>query len=345
MCSSIRESNWGDKASMEHTEIRDDLFVPATKEEREGVQTMREPTPYWRDVVRRFAKNKLAVVFFWFIIVIALLAIFGPVLSPYKFDQQIPGSEYLRPFQNATHPLGTDNFGRDEFVRLMFGARISLAIGVVASLMVIIIGVIYGAVSGFFGGWVDAIMMRIVEIISSIPSLLIIIILSVVIKAPLMAYLDKHPEMTFLRSIGGSLIAIFITFALLYWVDMARMVRGQVLSVKNEEYVSAAKALGAKPGRIIRRHLLPNSMGVIIVTAMLNIPTAIFTEAYLSFIGLGVMPPMCSLGSLANDSLQGIYSYPYLLVLPSVLISLIILAFYIVGDSLRNALDPRMKNR
>lgn len=330
---------------MDSAKITDDLFIHATKEEREGVQSMREPSSYWQEVRKRFVKNKVAVVSLFFIAFIILLAIVGPMISPYKYDQQIQGSEFLHPFQNWSHPLGTDSFGRDEFVRIMFGARISLAIGIVASFMVVIIGVIYGAISGFFGGWVDAIMMRIVEIISSIPALLIIIILSVVISAPLRAFLDAHPQFTLLRSIGGSLLCIFITFALLYWTDMARMVRGQILSVKNEEYVNAAKALGARPSHIIRKHLLPNSMGVIIVTATLNIPTAIFTEAYLSFIGLGVSPPMCSLGSLANDALDGIYSYAYLLVWPSVIISLIILAFYLIGDGLRNALDPRMKSK
>ncbi|CDZ24342.1 ABC-type transporter, integral membrane subunit [[Clostridium] cellulosi] len=328
---------------MENLKISDELFVPATKEEREGIQVMREPSSYWKDVYKRFCKNKVAVVSFWFIVVVILVSIIGPYISPYRYDQQIKGSEFIRPFVNWSHPLGTDNFGRDVFVRLMMGARISLAIGIVASLMILVIGVIYGAISGYFGGWVDNIMMRIVEIISSIPSLLIIILLSVVISPNLRAYLDAHPNNTFLKTIGGSLLCIFITFALLYWTDMARMVRGQILSVKNEEYVAAAKALGAKPGRIIRKHLLPNSMGVIIVTATLNIPTAIFTEAYLSFLGLGVSAPMCSLGSLASDALSGIYSYSYLLICPSILISLIILAFYLIGDALRNALDPRMK--
>lgn len=330
---------------MENVKIPDELFIPATKEEREGVQTMREPIIYWRDVVRRFSANKVALVSFWFIIAMILLAIFGPVFSHFRYDQQIAGSEYIHPFRNLQHFLGTDSFGRDEFVRLMFGARISLAIGIVASLMVILIGVTYGAISGYFGGWVDTIMMRIVEIISSIPSLLVIILLYVVISEPLKTFLDAHPSYTVLRAIGGSLLCIFITFALLYWTDMARMVRGQILTVKETEYVNAAKALGAGHWRIITHHLIPNSMGVIIVTGTLNIPTAIFSEAYLSFLGLGVTPPMCSLGSLASDALNGIYSYPYLLILPSVLISLIILAFNLVGDGLRDALDPRMKSK
>lgn len=330
---------------MDSAKISKDLFVPATKEEREGVQVMREPSSFWQDAYKRFKKNKVAVVSFYLIILVILLAIFIPIISPYAFDQQIKGSEFIRPFTDWSHPLGTDSFGRDLLVRIMIGARISLAIAVIASFMVVIIGVIYGSIAGYFGGWVDTIMMRIIEIISSVPSLLIIIILSVAISDPLKTFISTHQNLGVLNTLGASVISIFITFALLYWTDMARMVRGQILSVKNTEYVNAAKALGAKPARIIKKHLLPNSMGVIIVTATLNIPTAIFTEAYLSFVSLGVSPPMCSLGSLANDALQSIYSYPYLLIAPSVLISLIILAFYLIGDALRNALDPRMKSK
>lgn len=321
------------------------LFVPATKEEREGIQHMREPVSFGQDAWRRFKRNKLALISAGFIIFIILFVIIGPLFSPYKMDQQIQGSEYIPPFQNMTHPLGTDSLGRDEFVRLMFGARISLAIGVVASIMVVIIGVIYGAIAGYFGGWVDTIMMRIVDIIYSVPSMLVIILLQVVLKPTLDNLFQSHPNLGFLSNLGAPLISIFITFALLYWTDMARMVRGQILSLKQLEYVNAAKALGAKSGRIMFKHLVPNSLGIIIVTAMLNIPTAIFTEAFLSFIGLGVSAPMASLGSLANSALEGIYSYSYLLVLPSIVISLIILAFNLVGDGLRDALDPKMKSK
>jgi oligopeptide transport system permease protein len=321
------------------------LFVPASKEEREGVQSMREPTTYWQDVRKKFAKNKVAFISLLFIIFIILLATFGPMFSHFTYAQQVKGSEYISPFTNAAHPLGTDALGRDEFVRLMYGARISMLIGIIASVMVVIIGVLYGAISAYFGGIVDSIMMRIVDIIYAIPALLIIILLSVILQPPLRAFFDAHRSFTIVNAVGPGLLSIFITFGLLYWVDMARMVRGQILSIKETEFVNAAKAVGAKPWRIITKHLIPNSMGVIIVTATLNIPTAIFTEAYLSFLGLGVSPPMCSLGSLASDSLNGIYSFPLFLVMPSVLISLIILAFNMVGDGLRDALDPRMKGK
>ncbi len=326
----------------ENIQISDDLFIKASEEERAGIQVMREPVTFWQDAWRRFKKNKLAVVSAVFIIAIIFLAVFGPLCSSYKYDQQIRGSEYLLPFHSFAHPLGTDNFGRDMFVRLMYGARISLAIGVVASFMVVIIGVIYGTISAYFGGKVDTIMMRIVDIIYSVPSLLVIILLNIVLRETLKSTFENN---AFLSSIGSPIISIFITFALLYWVDMARMVRGQILSLKQLEFVNAARALGAKPWRIMSKHLIPNSIGVIIVTAMLNIPTAIFTEAFLSFIGIGVSAPKASLGSLANDALDSIYSHQYLLILPSILISLIILSFNLVGDGLRDALDPRMKNK
>jgi oligopeptide transport system permease protein len=318
------------------------LFTTATEQEKQSIQTMREPKTYWQDAFERFKKNKVAVVSAIFIIIIAAFAIIGPFLSHFQFDEQIKGSEYIMPFQGWQHPFGTDSLGRDNFVRLMVGARISLSIGVLASIMVVIVGCIYGAVAGFFGGWVDSIMMRIVDILYSIPTMLIIILLQVVLKQPLNDFFAKYPS---LRIMDPGLLSIFITLSLLYWMDMARMVRGQILSLRQAEFVNAAKALGARPWRIIKNHLLPNCMGVIIVTAMLNIPAAIFTEAFLSFVGLGVAPPMASLGSLASDALNGYYSYPHMLIFPSVLISLIILTFNLVGDGLRDALDPRMKSK
>lgn len=325
--------------------VTDALFVPASEEERRGVQTMRAPTTYWQDVRKKFKNNKVAFVSAIFIVFIVLLAMFGPLLSHYTYAEQIKGSEYIPPFTRFDHILGTDGLGRDEFVRLMYGARISLLIGIVASLMVVIIGVIYGAISAFFGGWVDSLMMRIVDIIYSVPSLLIIIMLQVVLSEPLIRFFDAHRSLTIVQTVGPGLLSIFITFALLYWVDMARMVRGQILSIKETEFVSASKALGAKPWHIITKHLIPNSMGVIVVTATLNIPTAIFSEAFLSFLGLGVSAPMCSLGSLTSDALDAIFTFPVYLVMPSILISLIILAFNLVGDGLRDALDPRMKSK
>lgn len=327
-------------------QIDSKLFSPASKEEREGVQAMREPTTYWKDVCHKFGKNKVALISAIFILIIILLAVFGPIISAYGYDEQIKGNEYIAPFTTWDHPFGTDKLGRDMFVRLMVGARISMLIGVIASAMVVIIGVTYGAIAGYFGGVADSIMMRIVDIIYSVPTLLIVILLSVVLSPGLRELFNENKWlMDIFGPSGAGLISLFIAFALLYWVDMARMVRGQILSVKEMEFINAAKALGAKPWRIITKHLIPNCMGVIVVTATLNIPQAIFTEAFLSFLGLGVSAPMCSLGSLTSDALDAIYSYPIYLVLPSVLISLIILAFNMVGDGMRDALDPKVKGR
>lgn len=322
--------------------ITQDMFVPASEEERLGVQSMREPVTFWADAWRRFRKNKVAVVSAIFILFIALLAIFGPMFAKYSYSTQIAGSEYLPPFQSWNHPLGTDKLGRDMFVRLLFGARISLAIGIITSIIVVIIGVLYGTISAYFGGIVDTIMMRIVDVLYAVPALLIITLLTVILRERLNQLFNQSPM---LNSIGPGLLSIFITFGLLYWLDMARMVRGQILSLKEMEYVNAARAVGSSHWRIMRKHLIPNCMGVIIVTTMLNIPTAIFSEAFLSFIGLGVSVPMASLGSLASDAVESIYTYPYLLIMPSLLISLIILSFNLVGDGLRDALDPRMKSK
>ena len=227
-------------------------------------------------------------------------------------------------------------------VRVMIGTRISMSIGIVASLIILIIGTTYGAISGYVGGWVDNLMMRIVEIIYAVPDALIVILLGITLKEPLQDLLDAGGLRTFAGA-GAGLISIFLTFALLYWVSMARIVRGQVLALKSSEYVTAARAMGAKSGWIIFKHLVPNCIGTIIVTTMFQIPSAIFTESFLSFIGLGVSAPMASLGSLVNDALDGFQSYPYRLLIPAVMIAIIILALNQFGDGLRDALDPRMR--
>jgi oligopeptide transport system permease protein len=241
------------------------------------------------------------------------------------------------------HVLGTDNLGRDNLVRLMYGSRISLTVGIVASIIILIIGSTYGAFSGFIGGRTDNIMMRIVELLYAIPDILIVIILSIILKEPLSQLFATNPAMSRITGIGPGLLSMFITFALLYWVGMARIVRGQVLQLKEQEFILAAQALGANTNRIIFKHLIPNCMGPIIVTTMLQIPAAIFVESFLSFIGLGISAPMASLGSLANDAMSGIQTYPYMLAQPAIMIAIIILSFNMLGDGLRDALDPRMK--
>lgn len=241
------------------------------------------------------------------------------------------------------HICGTDKLGRDFAVRLMMATRISLTVGIMCSILVLLIGATFGAVAGFAGGWVDNIMMRFTDILYTIPDILLIILLAMTLR-PRIDELAAVPGFEWMQKVGSNLIAMFIVFALLYWVSMARITRSQVLVLKESEYVTAARALGAGSGRIIRKHLLTNCIGTLIVTTTLQIPSAIFTESYLSFLGLGVAAPMPSLGSLATDAVKGMNTYPHLLLLPAILISVTILVFNLFGDGLRDAFDPKLKN-
>ena len=243
------------------------------------------------------------------------------------------------------HVFGTDSAGRDLMARTMFGARVSIIIGIAAALIVLVIGSVYGSISGLAGGKTDFIMMRFVELIYSIPEVLIVLLLQVVLKDPLQAWFDANKTgfVGALGDLGSGIVSIFIAFALLYWVTMGRIVRGQVLQLKKQEYVTAATALGASNWRIIRRHLLPNAIGALVITTCLQIPSAIFLESFLSFLGLGVSAPMASLGSLCSDALESITLYPYRLVFPAIILTLIVLTLNLIGDGLRDALDPRLK--
>ena len=340
----------------------DDL-IPATAEEKAYMVSMRPSSTFFRDGVKRLIKNKVALISFIIIVVITLSAIIIPFFWPYSYEQMlgnVPGKPMdptynnLKPFEYGKteqkkidageyvfpHVFGTDSGGRDYFIRVVYGTRISLAVGFFASLIVLIIGITVGSVAGYIGGRVDLIIMRIVDIIYSLPDMLMVILLASVLRLTL----GKSLEGTILEKIGSNIISLFIVFGILYWVSMARLIRGQILSLREQEYVLAAKATGAKAGWIIRKHLIPNCISVVIISTALQIPNAIFTESFLSFLGLGVNAPMPSLGSLASDALNGVTSYPYRLIIPAVVISLIVLSLNLFGDGLRDAFDPKLNS-
>jgi len=296
-------------------------FSPLKPESAIATKTLRPHIGFRQDAWLRLKKNKAAMAGLGIIIFISLLAILGPTFSPYSYSDQSLTDANQPP--SGAHWFGTDNLGRDLATRVCYGARISLSIGIVASLINLGIGVLYGGVSGYFGGKIDSVMMRIVDILYGIPLLLYVILLMVVLKPGLMN--------------------VFIALGLVYWLRMARIVRAQVLGLKELEYVLAARILGASHQRLIFGHLLPNSLGPIIVTLTLSIPEAIFTEAFLSFIGLGVSAPMASWGVLASEGVVTLRSYPFQLFAPAVAISLTMLGFNFFGDGLRDALDPRMR--
>lgn len=337
--------------------INPDDFLPASNEEKQSLVILRESVSFWKDGVRRFRKNKIAMVSLVIVVIIMLFSFVVPAFYPYSYEQQIRGSEHLAPMEYSEeeqtridngehvfpHILGTDKHGRDYAIRVMMGSRVSLIVGLVAAAIILIVGSIFGSIAAFFGGWVDIIMMRIVDIIYTIPDILLIVLLSFALKAPL-EQLSQMPGFGWIQVLGRNLISIFIVFALLYWGGMARMVRSQILTLKESEYVTAARALGASNARIIKKHLLTNCIGTLIVTTTLQIPSSIFTESFLSFLGIGVAVPMPSLGSLASDAINGFNTFPYLLFIPAILISLIILSFNLLGDGLRDAFDPKMKN-
>ena len=338
-----------------------DQFIPATEEEKEYMVQMRESSTFFRDGVKRLVKNKVAFVSFIVIVIITLSSILVPMFWPYSYENQLgvtPGKpvdasfKNLHPFEYGStelkridagervfpHVFGTDDAGRDYFIRVIYGTRVSLAVGFFASIIVLVIGTLVGSIAGYAGGKVDLILMRIVDVIYSLPDMLMVILLSTVLKQTIGPAIDG----TALASIGSNIISLFIVFAILYWVSMARLIRGQILSLREQEYVLSAQATGARGSWVVRKHLIPNCISVVIISAALQIPNAIFTESFLSFLGLGVNAPMPSLGSLASDALNGLQSYPYRLVIPAIVISLIVLGLNLFGDGLRDAFDPKL---
>ena len=302
-------------------QISKDKFQLVGTKISEAEKISKPSLSFWKDVFIRFRKNKLAMFGLILLAILIFMAIFGPYMTEYDYRTNDLTNKNQAP--SSEHWFGTDDLGRDVFARTWEGARISIFIGVAAALIDLFIGVLWGGISGYKGGRTDEMMMRFADVLYGVPYLLLVILLMVVLG----------------QGLGTMILAMTITG----WINMARIVRGQVLSLKSQEYVLAAKTLGANTNRIMLKHLIPNSMAPILVTMTLTIPNAIFTEAFLSFIGLGLTPPLASWGTMANDGLPAIRYYPWRLFFPAVFISLTIFAFNVVGDGLRDALDPRLR--
>lgn len=302
-----------------------DDFRKIGTDEKEAEVIQRESISAWRDAWQRLRSNKLAMTALVILALITLTAIIAPLLIGKIYGYNYYSNDLLNTNKgpSSTHWFGTDDLGRDMFIRTWMGARISLIVGLAAACIDLLIGVIYGGIMGYFGGRVDEIMNKFSEILYSIPYLLVTILLLVVMEP----------------SLGTIILALTITG----WINMSWIVRGEIMQLKNREYVLASRSMGAGHGRLLFRHLLPNAVGPIIVTVTLSVPNAIFAEAFLSFLGLGVQAPIASLGSMINDALTGWLYYPWRMLFPAVLISLIMLAFNIFGDGLRDALDPKLK--
>lgn len=287
----------------------------------------------WYESWKRFKKNKVSLFSGIYIIVLCLIAIFAYQISPYAFDEQY--MELILASPSLKHWLGNDSLGRDMLSRLIHGARMSMAIGIVTALISLLFGTIYGAVSGWIGGRTDMVLMRIIDLLYSIPTLVLLILVKVVFDS---LDLFNHPE---LRALMGMLMALSV----IGWVTLARMVRGQVLQIKQMSYIEAARSLGASPFRIVLKHILPNIMGPVIVLLTFQIPSNILYESFLSFLGLGLQPPFSSWGVLANEGWRSLRSYPHLIITPGFALFTAMLAFNLFGDGLRDAFDPQLKNK
>ena len=346
-------------AQLDLSKFSASMFDKASDEEKRQQDVMSESTTFFKDGMRKLFKNPLAVASIVVMSLVLVLIVFAPMIVPYSYEEILSvngvrdkGAKNLAPFTYSKleqqyidaggyrfpHIFGTDEQCRDYFIRVVYGTRVSLLVGFFASIIVLIIGMVYGSVSGYMGGRVDLIMMRIVDVIYSLPDMLIVILLSVVLQTVM-----TFKSGSLLSALGTNMISLFIVFGLLYWVGMARLIRGQILSIKENEYILASKSIGTPTGMIIRKHIIPNCLSVIIISTALQIPSAIFTESYLSFVGLGVQAPMPSLGSLANSARGGLQSYPYKLLFPALMICLIVLSLNLLGDGLRDAFDPKLR--
>ena len=302
--------------------IPQELFTPASDNTAKQEHIARQHHSAFYDGWVRLRKNKAAVICAVIILIIAIMSIVVPMTSKYTYFDTDYSDKIAKP--SAEHPFGTDLFGRDQWVRVWYGTRISLLIGLAAALINLIVGVFYGAISAILGGNVDAVMQRIIEILVGIPSLIIVIL--------------------FMMVLPPGVWTIIIAMSITGWVNMARLVRAKILNLKSQEFVLAAQLLGTGTWKIILRHLIPNTISVIVIQVMFAIPSAIFTEAFLSFIGVGLTEPKASLGVLINNGYKALRAAPFLLIYPAIAIILIMVCFSIVGDGLRDAFDPRMKH-
>ena len=302
---------------------REAQAVASTDALRQGglLRNKRRQATLWGDAWRRLRKNKLAIVGLAVVVLLSLIALFAPILAREPIDSQNYDTLYARP--SAAYPMGADQLGRDVLSRVIWGARVSLLVGLVAQVIVLAIGVPIGAAAGFFGGKVDLILMRLVDVMYAFPTLLFVVLL--------------------MSMFGRGLDKIFLVIGLTSWVGLARLVRAQFLSLREKDFVIAARSIGANDMRLIMRHMLPNALTPIIVALTFGIPTAIFTEAFLSFIGVGIGPPQTSWGLMVGENQSYLRSYPWMLVWPSLALGLTMLAFTFLGDGLRDALDPNAK--
>jgi oligopeptide transport system permease protein len=310
-----------DIEKLKPSEIPEELFAPLSDDEKNSEFVALESKTYIQDAWNRFKKNKLALIGLIFILVMVVLAILVPILSPYTYDMQ----DMLN--RNAgcslAHPFGTDKFGRDILVRVMYGARISLSVGFAAAALNLVIGVVYGGICGYIGGKLDMILMRLVDILYSVPTLLYVILIMLIF--------------------GSNIFSVLLAICISSWVGMARQVRAQVLSLKQQEFSLAAYVIGASKPRILFKHLIINCMGPIIVNTTMMVPSAIFTEAFLAFVGIGISIPMASWGTMANEARAQMMLYPMQIVWPVAAICLTMLSLHFIGDGMSEALDPKKR--
>ncbi len=297
------------------------MFTRVGVNEQQSEMLMRPSISYWKDAIRRLKKNKVAMASLFLLIFIILMCIFAPYVYPHKYSEQNIAITNQGP--TAEHIFGLDDLGRDIFARIWVGGRVSLTIGLVGALVSLVVGVLYGGISAYFGGLVDDIMMRILEILVGIPYMVVVIIVSV--------FLDK------------GMTSLMIALCITSWTGLARLVRGQILQLKESEYIMAANVLGTPTFKVITRHLVPNTLSIIIINTTFTIPGFIFSEAFLSFLGMGIQPPLTSWGAMASLGQQQMAYYPHELIFPAVAISVTMLAFNLLGDGLRDAFDPKLR--